>query len=432
MKFFLFLVLFLVNLFLFAQVIHPPLGRTSTPENDEIKLTLIARIHSHSPNTYDSYDVYEPDIISPKSAIFLEEKGKFYINSLEGYMTVVFSMKTFRKIKSIHHDFKKEDAGLFQETNVLNYHFLQDRPNPNVFMGKPVECCLTHNGRYLWVTYYRRSYDPNAMEPSAMAIIDTETDEIVRVMPTGPLPKMIAASPDGKYLAVTHWGDNTIGIVDISSSNYKDFKFVDHFVVGYQAKFSAAQNTGSINRDSQCGYCLRGTAFTKDSKYLLVGRMGGGGITVFDMKTRKYVNTVFGMRPNVRHLVVTDKYLFLSSNRTGFIQKTPIADFINHAIDSSKTNEQYTKWKECFAGIGARTIEVSDDGKYIFVAVNNESKIVVIRAKDMVKIAEVKADSFPVGLAIRKNNYLLISTSQAHPGVGGGNCVDVYYVRYLK
>lgn len=416
----------------YTQIVHPPLGRTSKPENDEVKLTLIAKIRNWGGSSTDTYDIVEPDIMSPKSTIFLEEKGKFYVNSLEGYMTVVFSMKNFRKVKTIHHDFGKEDAGLFQETNVLNYHFLEQRPAPNVFKGKPVECCLTHGGRYLWVTYYRRSYDPNAMEPSAMAIIDTETDEIVRVMPTGPLPKMIAASPDGKYLAVTHWGDNTIGIVDISSDNYKEFKFVDHFVVGYQAKYTAAQNQGHINRDSQCGYCLRGTVFTKDSKYLLVGRMGGGGIAVFDMKKMEYVSTVFGMRTNVRHLVVTNKYLYLSSNRTGYIQKTPIDDFIEFALDEEKVKGTYTKWKEAFAGIGARTIEVSDDEKYIFVAVNNESKIVVIRARDMKKITEVKADSFPVGLTLRKNNYLLISTSQGRMGAGGGNSVDIYYVRYLK
>ncbi|PLW93173.1 MAG: peptidoglycan-binding protein [Marinilabiliales bacterium] len=432
MKSLLFALFLSIGFQLFSQVVHPPLGRTSKPDNDEIKLTLIAKIHNWGTPNDESYDIIEPDIISPKSAVFLEEKGKFYVNSLEGYMTVVFSMKNFQKIKSIHHDFGKEDAGLFQETNVLNYHFLQERPTPNIFKGKPVECTLTHGGKYLWVTYYRRSYDPNAMEPSAMAIIDTDKDEVVRVMPTGPLPKMIAGSPDGKYLAVTHWGDNTIGIVDISSDDYKDFKFVDHFIVGYQAQFTAAQNTGHINRDSQCGYCLRGTVFTKDSKYLLVGRMGGGGIAVFDMKKMEYVSTVFGMRPNVRHLVVTEKYLYLSSNRTGYIQKTPIDDFLEFALDEEKVKGQYTKWKEAYAGIGARTIEVSDDEKYIFVAVNNESKIVVIRAKDMVKITEIKADSFPVGLALRKNNYLLISTSQAHPGVGGGNCVNVYYVRYLK
>jgi len=414
----------------FSQVIHPPIGTVSTPSDAEVKLTLISRIHSHTPNVKDNMERYEKDIISPKSAIFLEEKNKFYVNSLEGFMTVVFDLKSFTKIKSIHHDFSKKDAGLFKENTVLGYNFLVKRDEPNVFKGKPVECCLSNNNKYLWVTYYRRSYDPNAMEPSAVAIIDTDIDEIVRVMPTGPLPKMIAASPDGKYVAITHWGDNTVGIIDVSSGDVNKFEYVKHLIVDYQQKFSAAQNQGGIDRDTHCGLCLRGTAFTSDSRYLLVGRMGGGGISVFDMSDFSFKSTVYGMRTNVRHLVVTNNFLYLSSNKSGYVQKCSIKDFIDFAINPDNKGKNFTQWQECFAGAGARTIEVSDDEKYIFAACNNANSVVIIRAKDMVKVAEVKADSFPVGLALRKNNYLLISTSQAHPGVGGGNCVDIYYVRY--
>lgn len=427
-----FFVLSLTGFFAVAQVIHPPIGTVSTPEDADLKLTLIARIHSHSPKTYDMFDIYEPDIVSPKSAVFLEEKGKFYINSLEGYMTVVFDLKTFRKKKSIHHDFKAKDAKLFKENTVLGYQFLTERAQPNVFKGKPVECCFSHNKKYLWVTYYRRDYDPNAMEPSAVAIIDTDKDEIVRVMPTGPLPKMIACSPDNKYMAVTHWGDNTVGIIDISSGDPAKFTFIKHLVVEYQQKFTAAQNTGSINRDSQCGFCLRGTAFTADGRYLLVGRMGGGGIAVFDMKDFSYKGTVFGMRTNVRHIVITKNFIYLSSNNSGYVQKASAPDFIKYISTTKDKALNFKDWEECFAGSGARTIEVSSDEKYIFAACNNASSIVVIRTSDMKKIAEIKADSFPVGLALRQRDYLLISTSQAHPGVGGGNCVDVYYVRKQK
>jgi hypothetical protein len=158
--------------------------------------------------------------------------------------------------------------------------------------------------------------------------------------------------------------------------------------------------------------------------------MGGGGISVFDMKDFSFKSTVLGMRTNVRHLIVTKNYLYLSSNKSGYVQKAPINDFINFAVTNTDKNKTYDDWQECFAGAGARTIEVSDDEKYIFAACNNASAVVVIRAKDMKKVAEIQADSFPVGLALRKNNYLLISTSQAHPGVGGGNCVDIYFVRY--
>lgn len=415
-----------------AQVMNPPLGTTSTPIGAEIKLTLIAKIQSNYARRSDSYDFYDRDVVSPKSAIFLESKGKFYVNNLEGQNTTVYQLGTFKKLATIPHSFTEKDAGLFMENTSLNYDFIEPRDNPNIFSGKPVECCLSHNGKYLWVTYYRRSYDPNAMEPSALAIIDTELDKIVRVMPTGPLPKMIACSPDNKYIAVTHWGDNTVGIIDVSSGDYRKFKFVKQLIVEHQMRFSAGDKARAVNRDSQCGYCLRGTAFTADSRYLLVGRMGGGGISVFDMKTFELVRTVYGMKSSVRHLIVTKNNLYLSTNTAGYVQKTSISDFIKFATSDTAKSATYNKWMECHVGSGARTIEVSEDEKYLYVAVNNESKVVVVRCADMKIVAQSVCNSYPVGLAIRKKGFLLIVTSQAHPGVGGGNTVSIFYVKQNK
>ena len=76
----------------------------------------------------------------------------------------------------------------------------------------------------------------NAQDPSAMAVIDTERDEIIRLFETGPLPKMVAVSPDGTRLAVTHWGDNTVGLMDISSDRPEDWHYLENIVVDYQLK----------------------------------------------------------------------------------------------------------------------------------------------------------------------------------------------------
>ena len=123
-----------------------------------------------------------------------------------------FDLSTLNRIKVINHKFKQKDLILFKDTSVFDYEFRNRKSQFNIFKGKPVESCFSHNGKYLWVTYYRRDYDINAQSPSAVAIIDTDKDSIVRVMPTGPLPKMIAASPNNKFIAVTHWGDNTVGL----------------------------------------------------------------------------------------------------------------------------------------------------------------------------------------------------------------------------
>ncbi len=417
----------LFNTAIFAQdleVRRVEIGTKSIPDSAEVKLTLIARFQHYTYYVKNNNDVYDKSVNSPKSVLILEEKNKFYVNNLESLTTSVYDLGNLNLIKIINHRFSSENAFLFKDTTLFDYKFNARDSHFNIFKGKPVEGCFSHDKKYLWVTYYRRTFDLNAVDPSAVAIIDTDKDEIVRVMPTAPLPKMIACSPDNNYIAVTHWGDNTVGIIDISSNNINDFKYVKLFEVGKRLILNY-DNTTKIDRDKNCGYCLRGTVFSTDSKYLLVGRMGGGGIAVFDMVNMTYIKSVFGMKTNIRHLTIQGDQLFISTNVTGYVQKANVNELINHTRNS---DSNYTKWSSKYVGKGARTIAVSSDGNYIFAAVNNESKVLVLRAKDMNIISTINVDSFPVGMDIKDDNTMLIVTSQGKVSCGGGQSVMVFRI----
>ena len=400
------------------------IGTRSVPETSQVKLTLLARIQGYNSSVNNSNDIYDKSVGSPKSVIILEDKNKFYINNLENQLTSVYNLEDFNLIKIIKHKFTSENSYLFKDTSLFDYEFHTKSSQFNIFQGKPVEGCLSHNNKYLWVTYYRRTYDMNATDPSALAIIDTDKDEIVRVMPACPLPKMIASSPDNKYIAVTHWGDNTIGIIDISSNDVGSFKYIKLFEVGNRLTLDF-DNTTKIDRDKDCGYCLRGTVFSPDSKYLLVARMGGGGIAVFDMTNMRYIRTVLGMQTNIRHLSVVGDQLYISTNITGYVQMTNIYNFIDSALNSKS---DYGDWRSRYVGKGVRTIAVSSDGKYIFAAVNNESKVSVIRTSDMNIISTINVDSFPVGMDITSDNSRLIVTSQGKVSCGGGQSIMIFKI----
>ncbi len=406
------------------------IGISSSPNTAEVNLTLSRRYQQYNWYPKNESDVLDKSVFSPKSAIFSEDGSKLYVNALEGLSTIVYDVETGKKLKVIKHKFSIQDSALFlnDESTVFNYPYRYKRTNPNVFSGKPVESTLSHNGKYLWVTYYRRSYDKNAESPSAVAIIDTEKDSIVRVMPTGPLPKMIASSDDGKYVAVTHWGDNTIALIDVSAESIWDFKYVKHLVVDKKLELNFQKDV-KVDRDSKCGYCLRGTVFTPDSKHLLVGRMGGGGIAVFDIDSLSYLKTAYGMKYNIRHLVINNEELYIGCNSTGFVQRTSLASFINQKKESPTSNIQYTNWSSRYVGYGVRTISTTSDGKYIFACVNGESKVSVIRSEDMKIITSIGADSYPVGMAISPDNSKLVVTSQGKKG-GGGNSVMIYDIKY--
>lgn len=403
------------------------IGTKSEPKNAEVRLELAARFQAMMSKPGKATDHYEPDINSPKSAHFLPDGSKLYIESLEGGHTVVIDVPTWTRKTSIEHEFTAADSARFAGTEVFDYKFGK-RSNVNVFRGKPVESALSHDGKYLWVTYYRRSFDANAQLPSAVALIDTRTDSILRVFPTGPLPKMIASSPDGKWLAITHWGDNTIAVMDISASTPDSFRYVKHLVAGTRAKLDFDENA-KVDRDNNCGNCLRGTVFTPDSKTLLVGRMGGsGGISAWSTGDWTFIGNATGMRENVRHIVIKQNTLFLSENQPGVVQKLPLDTFLA-ALASGDSSESVpvAGWKSASVGYGARTISVDDSAQYLYAAVNGRSEIKVVRTRDMAVVATIQADSYPVGMDLSPDGKWLVVTAQGHSD-GGGNSVMVYRV----
>ena len=123
----------------------------------------------------------------------------------------------------------------------------------------------------------------------------------------------------------------------------------------YKMNLNFSSDT-KIDRDNNCGNCLRGTEFTPDSKYILVGKMGGNGIAIIDIAKRKYLGTVTGMKTNMRHLVIKDSMLYLSSNKYGYVQKTLLYDFVNYFSTTSKMGA-YNKWQNAFVGIGTNVQE---------------------------------------------------------------------------
>lgn len=423
-------VCFFLHIFLyqigFSQILLIPIGTSSIPDNSEVSIRLVKRFQHYNNNTKDTSDCFDPTINSPKSVNILNSKNKFYVNSLEGSTTSVYNLKDFKLISVIKHEFNSGNQYLFDKNSNSDYVFKTKTSQLNYFYGKPVESCFSHNGKYLWIPYYRRSYDQNAVDPSAVCIIDTDTDSIVRVLTVPPLPKMITCSPDNKTIAVTHWGDNTVTLINIDSPDPSKFRFIDNIAIDHKLHLNYTDK--NVDRDHNCGNCLRGTVFTPDNKYLLIGKMGGDGIAVIDVTARKYISTVTGMKLNMRHLIINNSSLYISINKTGFVQKTALKSFIDHFSGKLK-NEPYTKWESAYVGQGARTISLEKSGKYLFAAVNNESKVSVVRTSDMKVIAECSADSYPVGMDITEDGQWLIVTAQGR-GRLGGNSVMIYKVTY--
>ena len=402
--------------------VHPAPG--TSLEAPGISVTFMGRKQNYDKGV----DGLDGDVHSPKSVNILPSGEKYYVNCLEGCATLVFDCGTGEKLKTISHRIDTTMASLWAPESGL-FPFKHVYKQPNVFGGKPVEGAFSHGGKYLWVPYYRRTFDINAQEPSALAVIDTEKDTIIRLFETGPLPKMVACSNGGGLMAVSHWGDNTVGLLDISSEDPLDWHYTACLVVDYKLKLDLSTKV-PVNRDLNSGYCLRGTVFTPDDRYLLVGCMGGGGgIAVIDIEKGEYLGRIMGARPNLRHLLIHDGIIYASINSSGYVQSIPLEKFMGAvaALGKGRT-ARLDGWTSCKVPAGARTIVISPDGKYIFAACNFSSKVAVVDAAKMVCLGSLQADSYPVGMDISDDGTTLLVTSQARQG-RGGNCVGTYSIR---
>lgn len=405
----------------------------STPKDAPVTMTFVGRWQAYNPAPVNPLDHYERDIDSPKSAVFSADGKTVYINSLEGARTVVFEAKGLTKTGVIQHSFKGQ-ADLFTGQPPFDYTFPAKRKKPNEFFGKPVEGVTTHKGKFLWVTYYRRHYDDDSKWPSAMALIDTATQKIIRVFGTGPIAKYVQVSPDGTLLAVSHWGDNTVGLFDISGDDPSRFKELKNLVV--ESKLPAKEMKG--NRDKNCGFCIRGLAFTKDSRHLFVSRMRKGGLALFDLSDRTkpvYRGTIFGINPGPRDLQISrdGEFLYSGCNSSGFITRTPVEGLLELMKDHVSKNETVRPAAvgavSAFAGMGVRSIKLSPDGKYLFAAVNQGSELQSYRTNDMKLISRIPVDSYPVGLDISPDGSQIWITSQGR-NLKGGNSIGVFQVKY--
>lgn len=410
-------------------VLHSKVGTTVKSKDGAVALTISEQKQNFGGCSAQHCDT---DVNSPKSAHFHPDGTKYYINSLEGCVTIVYDARTNQKIKVIKHSFNRSNAYLFAEPSALFHfkHYSQSKRDLNTFEGRPVESAFSHGGRYLWIPYYRRSYDINAQDPSAMAIVDTENDEIIKVMGTGPLPKMVATSHNGKYLAVAHWGDNTVSLLDISSNNPDRWHYVNLYVVDHQLKLDYSM-THHVNRDAGSGYMLRGTVFTPDDRYLLVACMGGGGgIAVIDVLRNVYLGRLTGIY-NARHLLVKNGYLYASLNVEGIVQRIPLAKVVATIQGMKGKTKELSGWQRCKVGAGTRTISISPSGNYLFAACNSASRVYVVDTRTMTQVTSIVVDSYPVGLDLSSDGTRLLVTSQGRKGFGG-NAVNLITVDYAE
>lgn len=410
--------------------VHPNIGVTVSDVASGASMTLLTR---HQQRLWSERSTLDRDVFSPKSVNFHPDGTKYYVNMLEGCRTVVYDAGTHEKLAVISHELDQDDVALWAPASTLyTFRHYKER-DVRAFSGRPVEGAFSHGGRYFWVPYYRRSFDINAQEPSAVAVIDTRADTIVRILDVGVLPKMVCVSPWNDVVAIAHWGDNTVGLIDITDVRPQMWRQRANVAVDRQLKLDLPLDK-HVDRDNGSGNALRGMAFVAHGRYVLVACMGGmGGVAVIDVHRERFVGRLTGMLPNIRHLATANDYLYLSANRAGAVQRIPLSSVMSAITQMCATSEgkpqrvaiQAEKIETLKLTGGIRTIALTADGRYLLAASNTASCLHLVDARKFKKLLTIPADSYPVGLDVSPDGKTAVSTSQGRERQGG-NVVDVY------
>ncbi|MBR1803769.1 MAG: hypothetical protein IJ775_02540, partial [Muribaculaceae bacterium] len=130
------------------------------------------------------------------------------------------------------------------------------------------------------------------------------------------------------------------------------------------------------------------------------------------------------------HLIINHGFLYASVNSAGLVQRAPF-DQVMKAIEQRQGSSMMVPggWQVCKVGGGARTIEASPSGRYVFAACNSASALYVVDTREMKVVAQIPVDSYPVGLDISRDGHFVVVTSQAR-NYKGGNAVNLYRVEY--
>lgn len=103
-------------------LVHPRIGDSISAGPLKVKLFSKRQRYGGDAETHDK------DIVSPKSVNVHPSGKKFYVNSLEGASTVVYSLPEMKKLAVIPHKFDASDAELWApESGLFKFrHYSKD------------------------------------------------------------------------------------------------------------------------------------------------------------------------------------------------------------------------------------------------------------------------------------------------------------------
>jgi|GEM_PF-217785 len=312
--------------------------------------------------------------IGTKSVLFDTKKDFLYAMNLESMSIKVFKRaeKTpFRTLK-------------FKATKAQGFDY-QEKKWFSSFAEKPVEACLSHNDRYLWVSLHnaggvifwdlKKPQQATENKVVAAKITNHEMDTAYQVslpfIETGKTPKFIVTAPNNNYVFVSNWHDHNVSVIDTRDTNPNNWKVIKNL------------ETKGVPR---------GMTLSLDGKSLFVAHMGNGFISVFDipsleLKQKKYV----GATP--RHLLADKNFLYVTLSSPEKIVKLSIDSLVQQK--STKTLDD------------PRTMSFTNDSSMIVTTCYADDQIQVFGKDSLNLLGSWESKGKPVGVDVFQQDSII-------------------------
>jgi YVTN family beta-propeller protein len=294
--------------------------------------------------------------ISPKSVV-ASQTGLFFAQNMMYRHTITVYDRRFRLVETI------QDAVRLDELGYPQY--------PAPVRGAPVEAAFSRDGRYAYVSNYSM-YGPGFGPPgedvcspasgydsSFLYRVDVATLRIDRAVRVGAVPKVVAVTPDDRYVLAANWCSYDLSVVSVRS--------------------------GREVKRIPVGPYPRGIAVGPAGKFAYVALMGTTAIARVDLRTFK-VSSIAGVGVSPRHLVVdpAGRFLYATLNAEDRVVKIDLRR--GRVIGSAPT------------GRTPRSMAIAPDGRSLYIVNYDDATLSKVRTRDMRVLQTVQTDTHPIGV----------------------------------
>ncbi len=293
--------------------------------------------------------------ISPKS---VASSGTGFVtaqNMMYRHTITVYDARTMRLVKTISDGVHLAALGFPQ--------------HPGLTHGAPVEAAFSPDGRYAYVSNYSmygEGFGPEASDsctPSSgynrdyLYRVDMKKLVIDRAYYVGEVPKVVAVTPNGRYVLASNWCSWDLSVVSTWSNR-------------------------EVHR-IPIGPYPRGIAIEPDGKVAYVAVMGGTDLVRIDLQHWTTRLIPIGDGPRALALSPNGRYIYASLNAEGRVAKLDIRS--GHVVKVS-------------TGSAPRSLTISPDGKALYVVNYESGTITKLRSSDMSPLQTIDACFHPIGI----------------------------------